>query len=259
MTPEEYNAFTQELLDNVSRDADVLGLVAVGSMAAQDYLPDRWSDHDFFLLVKSGEQARFRSDLCWLPRHAEIVLSFQETLHGLKVVYEDSHMLEFAVFDLEELNLAGVNRYRVLLDREKVEQRVKDLQTTTTLRTQAGNNSDEFLFKMFLCNLLVGVWRYRRGERLSGHQFVKVHALTHLIKLLTKYQPSPQKGLLDNLDPTRRFEKAYPELGQTLDNLLLLETPRAATAMLDLAETTLAGHLDDYPVKAVEVVRRELL
>jgi hypothetical protein len=26
----------------------VLGLVAVGSMAARDYEPDEWSDHDFF-------------------------------------------------------------------------------------------------------------------------------------------------------------------------------------------------------------------
>ncbi|MCI0417100.1 hypothetical protein L0222_30385 [bacterium] len=40
----------------LTAEESVLGLVALGSMAAQDYVPDQWSDHDFFVIVRSGHQ-----------------------------------------------------------------------------------------------------------------------------------------------------------------------------------------------------------
>ena len=54
MQKAEYQDFTGTLLDKLTCDQRVIGLVALGSMAEQDYLPDLWSDHDFFVIVKSG-------------------------------------------------------------------------------------------------------------------------------------------------------------------------------------------------------------
>lgn len=45
----QYNQFTEELRLKLAGDDRVLALVAVGSMAQQDYQPDEWSDHDFLL------------------------------------------------------------------------------------------------------------------------------------------------------------------------------------------------------------------
>ncbi|HYG62421.1 MAG TPA: hypothetical protein VEL74_07555, partial [Thermoanaerobaculia bacterium] len=112
-----YERFTERLLQSLAADSTVLGLVALGSMAALDTKPDRWSDHDFFVIVRTGEQEGFRRDLSWLPDRGNLVLSYRETAHGLKALYEDGHLVEFAVFDPGELHLAKVNRYRVLLDR----------------------------------------------------------------------------------------------------------------------------------------------
>ncbi|MES1246605.1 MAG: hypothetical protein ABUS54_02900, partial [Actinomycetota bacterium] len=64
----------------------MLALVAVGSMAERDSSPDAWSDHDFFVIAKPGEQERLRSQLGWLPEAGRIVLAFRETAHGVKVV-----------------------------------------------------------------------------------------------------------------------------------------------------------------------------
>lgn len=47
MDPNAYNQFTETLVGNLNRDERVLGLVAVGSMAATHHQPDEWSDHDF--------------------------------------------------------------------------------------------------------------------------------------------------------------------------------------------------------------------
>src|SRR4051812_48367660 len=96
-------------------------------MADRDYAPDDWSDHGFFVISSAGEQERLRGDLSWLPRHDGVALAFRETEHGLNVIYDDGHLLEFAVFDLDELGLAGINRYRVLLDRGGVEERVREV------------------------------------------------------------------------------------------------------------------------------------
>ena len=40
MQIDAYRKFTHQLTDNLLKNKDVLGLVAAGSMAEQDYLPD---------------------------------------------------------------------------------------------------------------------------------------------------------------------------------------------------------------------------
>jgi hypothetical protein len=77
-------------------------------MADRDYAPDEWSDHDFFVITPPGGQEALREDLSWLPRADRVALSFRETGHGLVVLYDDGHLLEFAVFELDELALAAI-------------------------------------------------------------------------------------------------------------------------------------------------------
>ncbi len=212
MNSQEYQNFTRRLQENLTSDDRVTGLVALGSMAQQDYQPDIWSDHDFFVIVRSGEQEAFRSDLRWLPADQPIVLSFRETAHGLKVLYENGHLLEFAVFDEQELYLARINRFRVLIDRGGIQQHLEKIREITLSKPETAAD-DQWLVGQFITNMLVGTGRYRRGERLSGNFLVKTSGLRNLLLLLAKHVPSSQKHVLDDLDPHRRFETAYPELG----------------------------------------------
>src|SRR5262249_12799853 len=122
-----FDEFTQALRRRLESDPRVLGLVALGSMSGELPEPDEWSDHDFFVVTRQGEQERMRNELSWLPRAQEIVLAFRETAHGVKALYRDAHLLEFAVFDPDELGLARVNRYRVLFDRADIESRMSAL------------------------------------------------------------------------------------------------------------------------------------
>lgn len=115
-------------------------------------------------------------------------------------------------------------------------------------------SDDAFLVGQFLTNLLVGVARHRRGEKLSGLFFVKTSALRNLLILLQNHVPSPQKSLLDHLDPHRRFEVAYPELGKELCEILDLEIPAAAKEMLKLARRELHGSVESFPLEAFQVV-----
>jgi hypothetical protein len=246
--PDEYRAFTAELAERLEADGRSIGLVAVGSMAERDYAADEWSDHDFFVITPPGHQEALRRDLSWLPRQAEIVLSLRETAHGLLVFYEDGHMLEFAVFDLEEIALAGVNRYRVLLDRGGVAARVEHL-----ARNPQPPPDDLLSFGKTLA--LVAAGRGRRGETLSAASFVRM-ATMHLSRLLSGSIPSAQSSILDNLDPLHRFERAYPELGRELATIVRLDPAEGGPAVLDLRE--LRPLRPGLPWPAYDAVRARL-
>lgn len=228
-------------------DERVLGLVAVGSMASIDYAPDEWSDHDFFVITPPGGQEALRRNLSWLPRAPEITLSFRETEHGLKVLYADGHLLEFAVFDPDELEVAAVNRYRVLLDRGDVEARLREV-----AERRRETPTEEFLFGMFVTAVQVGVGRTRRGEALSGAFFL-VSATRHLCALLARVVAAPEHGLLDELDPLRRFERVYPKLGVEIASAL-----HDPPTLLRLAERELRPLRPELPWAALRAALTRL-
>ena len=150
MDAEAYDAFTAALQGSLAGRPDVLGLVALGSMAGRDYQPDEFSDHDFFVVAAPSSAEPLREDLSWLPAGDRVLLSFRDTAHGLKVLYDDGHLLELAVFAPEELALASVNRYRVLLDRADVEPRMEAVARATAEASAAGAPTDEALLGLFL-------------------------------------------------------------------------------------------------------------
>jgi hypothetical protein len=257
MRLEAYAAFTEALRARLESDPRVLGLVALGSMARHDYEPDQWSDHDFFVITIPGAQGAFRTDRSWLPDPERVVFSYPETAHGIKALYDDGHLVEFAVFDLDELNVARVNRYRVLLDRGDVEQRMADLADSTAAATEARADGG-WLVGQFLTGILVAAGRFARGERASARSLITNQAARTLLVLLARHIPSERRDVLDDLDPFRRFEVAYPDLGRELDVVLRLETLAAALGLLDLGRRELEGRMPGFPSRAAEIVRRRL-
>lgn len=257
MDAEGYGRFTRRLGERLAADERVLGLVALGSMAAQDTQPDRWSDHDFFVIVQTGEQEAFRRDLSWLPQAEDLVLSYRETAHGLKAIYRNGHLIEFAVFDPEELHLARVNRYRVLLDRGGIGEAMAQVRKETVAWTATAQMGDFERFGQFLANLLVAAGRSARGEELSGRQFV-AYALQHLAVLLARHVPKEADEPLDDLDPLRRFERSWPVLGRELSSLLEAPPGEAARGLLGVARRELAGRLEGFPAAAVAAVEDAL-
>ena len=256
MNQVEFDQFTNSLIHNLMQDERVLGLIAAGSMAQLDYKPDEWSDHDFFVIVKPGNESEIKDDLSWLPNSEEIVLSFHETDHGMKVLYKQGHLLEFAVFDRDVLQIAKVNRYAILIDKASLAPLMATLERETAVSAQANQPSDHSLLGQFLANLFVSVGRYARGEQISGRIFVNTWAVGHLIRLLVRHYPADRKSLLDNLDPYRRFERVYPELGKQLNAALSQDVLTAVLHLLALSETTLAHKISPFPYEAIATIKQ---
>jgi len=245
-----FDEFTQELRRRLEPDPRVLGLVALGSMSGEPPEPDEWSDHDFFVVTRPGEQERMRSEVSWLPRADEIVLAFRETAHGVKALYRDAHLLEFAVFDPDELGLARVNRYRVLFDRADIEARMGALRDRTARELRPPDA--RWLQGQFLTGLLIAADRHRRGERISARARLQA-AAADLVQLARQQLPARPGNVPDSLDPLRRVEAALPQFSAALDEALLLSLPAAALRMLALAR-----ELPGFPVDPAAVLEHHL-
>ena len=237
-----YDDFTDHLTASLDGRPEVLGLVAAGSFASG---PDAWSDHDFLVITEPSATSALRADPSWLPHHERLVLHFRETAHGMKGVYDDGHLVEYAVFAPDEIQQARLNRTRVLLDRADVTDRVAAVVAGTPDLEAAEAESDDYLHGQLLTALLVGVQRHRRGEHLSGVDFVHRFALRHFLVLLARHVPAERPEVRDNLNPFRRVELAYPAVGAELARILATgDLEAVAGGLLDLAARELAGTFD---------------
>ena len=254
-----YIRFADALVDTLAARPDVVGLVAVGSFATG---PDEYSDHDFFVIARDQPAAEaLRRDVTWLPDSERLVLVVRETAHGVKAVYDDGHVMEFAVFLPDEIRLAAVNRARVLVDRADVQARVDAAREQSAARAGMPDESDAYLVGQLLTALLVGVQRHRRGERMSGIDFVHRYALRHFLVLLARHVPADQPAARDDLNPFRRVEQAWPAVGMALTALFSTgNLEKTALGLLDLASDLFRHHLNDAssPDEAWTAVRSYL-
>ncbi len=263
MKKEEFLAFEQRMTASLSADERVIGLVFVGSAADHSRI-DEWSDHDFYLVAKEGSAEKLRQDLSWLPDADQIALSPRETEHGLKVVFHSGHVLEFAVFNDSELEMAGANYFLVALDKVgNLETRMAALQAKSSAASNEARTTryhPEAQYELLLCQVLIGVGRARRGELLIAGEHVRSWAVAALVGLIRHWMPVAEgtEHLTDNLASLRRFERQYPAFGQQLTTAQTRTVDECGRELLSIALAAGAGVLTDRQLAQAEVVARRL-
>ncbi len=231
---------------------EILGLVLVGS-AADTARVDKWSDHDFFVITKDGEQEKLRQDLSWLPNFQSIAFSFRETEHGLKVLYQSGAVLEFAIFNCEQLQSCRVNHHALAFGSPEVAAALAQ-----AVENSAPPATDMALsdFHHFLSLLVISVGRARRGEILTAGLGIRGGALNCLLKVFS--QNLFPNVISDRFDPSRRFETAHPIIGARLASAVAQGPELAARELLEISQQFLPNLWSDYPFESVEVVQRVL-
>ena len=254
MNKTEFLRFGEELKHNLDGVDSVIGLAFVGS-AADVERADEWSDHDFFVFTTDGNAEALRQNLEWLPDYDHIAFWIRETEHGLKVIYQSGHVLEFAVFE-PAWEVSGVNAYEVVLDKAQIEQRMKDAQTRSVPRPVDVDRECSLL----LAHLLIGIGRYRRGELIAANQFITSFCVGSVIKLadvLCAASPGSQDSV-DNQNPLRRFEQRHPQLARDLDRIQRMDLETNGQELLRLADQHFGPHLSEQQVEQMTVVKTRL-
>ncbi|MEL6151166.1 MAG: aminoglycoside 6-adenylyltransferase [Chloroflexota bacterium] len=250
MQPDAYRAYTHSLEQLARHDPRIHALVVLGSTAATDHQPDAWSDHDFWLVVETGTHTHFHDDLSWLPQFERITLTYRETQHGWKALFDDGHVLEFAIFQPHELDVVRFHHYRVPVDKTDVAAHLTQMKATFANHHTPPAPPEIAKFLLFL--LVIGMGRYHRGEQISGHLFIKHDALTHLLQLIRATVPPQHPHLEDTLNASRRIEQTHPQYTDRLHTLITAPVPHAAARILEMA---LELHPDISP-ETVATVRR---
>jgi hypothetical protein len=218
--------YQSRLIASAESDPNIIGLVFAGS-AADTSRVDEYSDQDFFLIVKNGLGEQYRNDLSWLPEFKEIAISPRETAHGLKVVYGNGDLLEFAVFEDSELELSAANDYSVPVDKQDITERMGKI----ARRSVKEPIRRDVEWGLFLSLILIGVGRARRGEVIAAEQHVKSYALDKALLLIRDAKPVDNPRL-DTFNSYRRFEFDYPEVGSAIRGAMLLPCETAAQALV---------------------------
>jgi hypothetical protein len=206
---------------------DALALLGVGSVGAETDRLDRWSDLDFFVLVRAGSKEAYIDDLGWLADVAPVVWSFRNTPDGHKALFADDVFCEFAVFEPDELATIEYTAERVVWAREGFDPGVKPVRTCGKI--DARRAVDEAL-----SNLYVGLLRWHRGERLAAMRMVQVFAVDRLLEVIDQ-EPGAPGVATDPFNRERRIEFRHPDWAARIGRCCqgIDRTPESALALLD--------------------------
>lgn len=213
---------------SLAASGHALALIGLGSVGLETGRLDAWSDLDFFAIVEPGHKARYLERLDWLAQAHPLAWHFRNTADGHKALMADGVFCEFAVFEPQELDAIPFAPGRVVWKREGVDDTI-----ATPRRPLPRPTTDEtWIVGEALACLLVGLARWRRGEKLSALRFVQGHALDRLVELdALRTRPTGQ----DPFSGERRLEMRQPALATELAALApgYDRTPQAAAALLD--------------------------
>jgi hypothetical protein len=234
MSPSEHAARLLARLDAIGQSLagrpDALALIGLGSvgLASQHARLDAFSDLDFFAIVQPASKAMYIERLDWLAAVHPIAWHFRNTADGHKALMADGVFCEFAVFEPGELAAIPFAPGRLVWQRDGV-----DATIATPRQPLPRRNTDvTWIVGEALSCLLVGLGRFRRGEKLSALRFVQGHALDRLIEL----DALRSRAAVDDVfGGDRRLEARQPALAQELPALTpgYERTPQAALALLD--------------------------
>lgn len=181
----QINRFNAIIEFNKNKE-EVLAFLGLGSMHETNRL-DQYSDIDFFLIVQNYKQKKqYMHDISWL-NVSPIAFSYIETRDGLKVIYEDGILLEFAVFTFHELKKIPFQEGTIYYKKDVIDE--EDLKPKVSLPTLT--KDVDKLISNCLSNLYVGMLREQRGEHVAAFLMIQVYATSNLLKILDSKQEDP--------------------------------------------------------------------
>ena len=213
VTPRVLQDRLASLAKELSARDDALGLLALGSVGTETDRLDAWSDLDFFVLVSDGAKGRYIENLDWLAAAHPVVWHFQNTVDGHKALMADGVFCEFAVFEIHELGRIPYAPGRFIWRRNDVDEAL-----ACAKRPLPARHSPDWLIGEALSNLIVGLQRHARGEKLAAMRLIQVHALDGVLEFLETLQPGPQdsSAARDPFNVDRRIEMRSPQLAPAL-------------------------------------------
>jgi lincosamide nucleotidyltransferase B/F len=223
-----------EIARSVSSTGKALALIGLGSVGQEIGRLDEYSDLDFFVVVQDGAKLEFLQDLSWLSSACPLSWAFENTRDGCKVLFQDGIFAEFAIFEMEELQSIPYAPGRLVWAAPGIDPAIA---RPAFALPQDSMRTEDWLIGEILSNLLIGLGRFRRGEKISALRFVQGYAVDRILELAPAIERE-QPAFSDPFAPERRFEQRFPELAKRIPNFCLgyEQTPQSARNILEFLE-----------------------
>jgi lincosamide nucleotidyltransferase len=246
-TPAQLLSRLDAIASSLQERSDALGLLALGSVGLELSRLDEHSDLDFFVIVPPGSRDRYLEDLAWLERVHPLAYSFRNEADSHKVLFEDGVYAEFAVVELPDLEGMFFSPGRFVWKREGVDGALASPARTDSSRTR---RPLEGFVGEALTNLLVGLHREARGERLTATRFIQGYAVDRVLDI-AELLLEPTSAVRDRFGAERRFEERYPAVAATLPGMMPGYGGNRSAALSILA--WLESHAEVHPRMAREI------
>jgi hypothetical protein len=242
MTPDRLLAGLDAIAVSLSANPKALALLALGSCGVERARLDAWSDLDFFVVVEESAKQDFIANLDWLTTGAASVFAHRNSVDGWKTLDSDGVLCEFAVFHPAELAHIPFADGRVVWARIGF-----DLSCLTPV-PRYHHDDPEWLATEAMTNILVGLKRYMRGEKLAAFRAICVDGADQICRALQANHGD------DLFNPWRRIETTNPDTARSLEKALACgDAALAARALMAL----LAAHMT-LPVPLTAQIKAHL-
>ena len=216
---------------SLANDDNALALIGLGSVGRELDRLDEFSDLDFYVVVRPGAKERFLSELGWLEAARPVVFRYRGSRDGLHVLFDDGIYCEMAIFTMAEMGTALYAPGRIVWQRPWVGDGLAQPSAqppAPRLRTR------DMIVDETLTNLLVGLRRFRRGERQAAVREIQWYGVDRMMELARHLEPE-QTAHADPFAMYRRFEQRFPQMAAHLGDFQqgYERTPESAAAMLD--------------------------
>lgn len=230
-------SLVQDRLEQIQQQVSSLPHVHELRLSDHAYLQHPMHSNDcdlhFVLLVDSGFQSRFIDCLSWLTEIQHIAFKYRHVGNGYRFLFSDGIYCEFTV---EELKFGESADSVNLTTRQTEIATLRPGDQLNAIGLDEGQDEDWLLGEM-LTNLLIGLRRFNRGDRLSAFYCIQHHALSSLLELLVQWEVSQtkQKRLAKG---DICFEQTYPNARNQVASFAMGydKSPQSASAMLEYAE-----------------------
>lgn len=218
-----------QIAQSLEHSNHALALIGLGSVGLELERLDAHSDLDFFVIVQDGHKKDFLENLDWLAKLAPVAYVFQNSADGHKLLFKDGVFCEFAIFEISELVSIPFAPGRIVWKNDGVPEST----AVPSLESKLHQHSLEWNLGEALTNILIGLKRFYRGEKLTAARFVQQYALDRALELQETLNASEQ-GFPDPFNRERRLEHRYPEFGKCMADFVqgYERTPESALALL---------------------------
>ncbi len=216
--PDKFSLLTRldDIGESLEKSGHALALIGLGSVGSELERLDEYSDLDFFVIVEEGYKTWYVQNLDWLTEICPPAYYFLNSPDGYKLLFQDGIFCEFAVFEQRELGAIPFAAGRVVWKRPGVDEQIA---IPATAPNSAPKATTDWLLGEALTNLLVGLGRYRRGEKLSAMRFIQQYAVDRIIELANQVEVN-QPAFADPFSGERRFERRFPGIARQLPGFM---------------------------------------